>query len=133
MQRRWILAAALALATGCGGATYQMTGVGPAVGADGRVAVAVSEAGNRQLDLHVTHLLPPERLGREFEAYHVWVAPLGGSPQLLGRLEYDEEDRRGHLTAVTPHEGFRLIITSEPEQATGYPSGVAVFDQYIGS
>ena len=59
MRAHWITGAALALLVGCGGTSYQMTGVGPATGADAHLAIEETGAGNRQLQLQVSHLPPP--------------------------------------------------------------------------
>lgn len=123
---------ALAIA-GCGGGTsYVATGLGPALSADARIDVERTGA-NRQVSVSVQHLMPPERLGRDFSDYAVWIVPPGGTPIPAGRLDYDEGRRRGRLTTITPYENFRVLITAEPGIPMGVPSRAVVIAQDVAS
>jgi hypothetical protein len=123
---------ALVLAiAGCGGGqSYSVTGRGPALSADARIDVSPAGA-NRQVVVSVDHLLPPERLGRQFSTYTVWIVPPGGNPVPAGRLEYDRARRRGRLTTITPYEDFRVLVTAEPEMPLGAPSRAVVLSQDV--
>lgn len=123
---------ALAVAGCGGGSSYAATGLGPALSADARIDVVPTGA-NRQVSVSVQHLMPPERLGRDFSDYAVWIVPPGGSPIPVGRLDYDAGRRRGRLTAITPYENFRVLVTAEPGIPMGVPSRTVVIAQDVAS
>ncbi|HEY8429257.1 MAG TPA: anti-sigma factor [Sandaracinaceae bacterium] len=123
----------LAIASCGGGRSYVATGRGPALSADARIDVVPVSAGNRQVRVHVEHLLPPERLHEDFSTYSVWIVPPGGRPIPVGTLDYDRSSRRGQLVTVTPFERFRVLVTAEPNTRTGFPTGAVVIDQDVAS
>ena len=126
------LGLALSLAACGSGNDYVVTGQGPALSADARIQVDPISSGDRRLAVDVEHLLPPDRLG-DFSTYSVWVIPPGGHPVMAGRLDYDEDSRRGHIRTVTPFSTFRVIVTAEGEHGYGQPSGAVVIDQEVTS
>lgn len=130
------LAAAL-LVVGCGGAQhtrYDVAGRDLAPGANARIDVRHTPAGNRRVDLDVQWLPPPERLGPGLSAYTVWIVPPYERPIPAGRLEYDPASRRGRLTLVTPYTDFRIIIAAEaPGEALAYPSEHVVVERDVAT
>lgn len=110
----------------CGGASsYELKGRTTAPGTDGQVVVERIEGGNKLVSLSLDHLVPPSRLGPGLQIFAVWfVGPTGA--QLAGQLLYDEDTRRGHLSATTPMGKFKLMVTAEKGPGATKPGDVVV-------
>lgn len=110
------------LALACGADTYDSAGTNRAVGTDAEISVSDDGAGNHQLGLEVRHLLPPGRMAEGAQFYVVWSVPEGGTPQHIGSLDYDAEDRLGTLETLTPYKVFEVLVTAERERLPRSPS-----------
>ncbi|MDZ4696625.1 MAG: hypothetical protein SGI86_15885 [Deltaproteobacteria bacterium] len=117
------LATVPAFLGGCGGAnSYTAPGVGPAAGSDVNIEVEDTDMGNRKVTVEIDHLPPPERVAEGTSVFAVWVTADDGSPQRLGTLQYDEDDRKGVCIGNTPLESFSLIVTAEESESVTEPS-----------
>jgi len=121
------------LLSACGGtAEFPLVGSSRAPGADGTVQIEQIEGGNRLVTIGVTNLLPPARLGRGLTTYVVWF---DGNNQTLkaGTLQYDDDNREGHMMATTPMASFTVKITAERNANVGSPSDVVVASRRVAS
>jgi len=117
---------------GCGGPDkYVLTGTERTAGTDGELTVEDLE-GNRMIEIDLEHLPPPSRVSEGATVYVVWVKPGNGTPAMAGRLDYDEDDRTGHMRATTPETRFELLITAERNGSVASPSDIVVARQRVG-
>jgi hypothetical protein len=117
------LAAVPAFLGGCGGAnSYTAPGVGPAAGSDVNIDVEETDMGNKLVKVEIEHLPPPERVAEGTSVFVVWLTADDGSPQRLGLLQYDEDDRKGVGGGTTPLESFSLMVTAEESESVTEPS-----------
>jgi len=121
-----VLAAALAAAPaflgGCGGSnSYTVAGVGTAAGADINIEVEDTDMGNKMVKIEVENLPPPERVAEGTSTFVIWLTAEDGSPQRLGILQYDEDDRKGVGGGTTPLESFTVTVTAEESESATEP------------
>ncbi len=117
------LAVVPAFLGGCGGAnSYTAPGVGPAAGSDVNIDVEETDMGNKEVKIEITHLPPPDRVAEGASVFAVWATSDDGSPQLLGTLMYDDDERKGEFVGRTPLESFSLTVTAEESASVTEPS-----------
>ncbi len=116
---------------GCGGTrSYVVTGSDRTVGTDAELEVK-KDGANFAITLDVENLPPPGRVSDGAEVYSVWLRPEGQATLLLGQLNYDEDDREGHLETTTPHESFEILVTAEQTAQAASPSEMVVIRQRV--
>lgn len=125
----FVLAAALSLSA-CGGTSYMIQGQGSFIGADIQVDVN-EEGGARLVEVEVTNLVPPDRVGENITQYVMWIAPIGGAPVRAANIVYDAGNRRGRATATFPDAQFNVIVTAEPDGTPSIPSTNVVAEQRV--
>jgi len=117
---------------GCGGPDeYAIVGTARAAGADGLIQVEEIEGGNRLVTVELDHLPPPARLGEGMRAYVVWFVGNGQTPVKAGQLDYEEDARRGSMSATTPLSSFEVRVTAETNPNAASPSDVVVADRRV--
>ena len=117
--------------TGCGGTrSYVLAGTDRTVGTDAELEVK-KDGANFAVTLDIENLPPPGRVSEGAETYAVWLRPEGQATLLLGQLNYDEDDREGHLETTTPHETFELLVTAERSAQAASPSEMVVLRQRV--
>jgi len=132
-SRRMILQVVLALVVGvaglaCGGTRqFALQGSNQAPGADGVVRIDRQEGGNFLVSVTTTNLLPPARVDGSLTTYVVWFQPTDQTPQRVGVLAYDEENRSGEMTATTASTSFQVVISGEASADAATPSDNVVF------
>ncbi|MEM1416945.1 MAG: hypothetical protein AAGH15_18755 [Myxococcota bacterium] len=115
----------------CGGTrSYELVGTDRTVGTDANLEVA-KDGANFKIKLDVENLPPPARVSESATTYLVWLRPEGQAILLLGQLNYDDDDREGHLETTTPHEVFELIVTAESDPAAASPNETVVLRQRV--
>jgi hypothetical protein len=110
----------------CGGPSeYVLTGTARSAGTDGMMIVE-DTGGNHMVTVELEHLPPPSRVSSQGQHYVVWIKPKGGTPHVVGQLDYDEDERIGRMTATAPHAQFELIISVERVMTVSHPSEIVV-------
>jgi hypothetical protein len=127
-----LLFAPLAFVVGCSqGNKYAVKGNAPAEGADATIRVKQTDTGNQQLQVKLEHLPPPQRLRGDLSEYVVWVIPPDGEPIHAGILTYDEKDREGKLSTITPYRQFDVKVTAEAQPRPDKPGDVVIVERGI--
>jgi hypothetical protein len=117
---------------GCGAdGRYVVIGTARAQSASGTVEVDELDAGSTQVSIHLEHLYPPNRLGRNLTRYGVWFVPPTGTPIYGGELKFDRDERTGDLTATSPFRKFSVRVTGEPQDRSPAPSQFEIATQEI--
>jgi hypothetical protein len=120
------LALLTATALGGCGTTVEMRPTTMNPGSEGKVTARRGAHGNTALTVAVDHLPPPGALGPGLNTYVVWLRPAGSRDFVnMGQVQIDD-DRRGRLTTVTPHEDFFILVTGEAAATTSRPSSYVV-------
>ena len=96
------------------------------------VTVRVNKTDLREVSLHVEHLAPPRRIDPTMREYVAWIAVPGHGTAKLGRLDYDEDHRRGDLLATSAYDKFEVILTLESDPSSTMPSDRVVLRQIVG-
>jgi hypothetical protein len=110
-----------ALLSGCGGGVVPFTGSERVVGADGEARWEEIAGGAVLVELEMTNLPPPNRVGNGLMTYVVWFIPAGGQATRVGALEYDADDREGHMTATNVSKQFQVLVTAESSASVSSP------------
>ena len=118
---------AFAMLAACGGTQYVVQGQEHAAGADAQINVDQQDSGNYLVSLQVHNLLPPARLAEDLATYVVWFQPPEQTPQRMGQLAYDAEERSGSMTATTANATFQVIVSGEAAPDVPSPSEHVVF------
>lgn len=124
------LAAALFLSA-CGPTVYQIRGAPRMPGVDGTMQVDDGPGTNRTVTVNLSHLAPPDRMASGHAHYGVWFREPNGRSVYAGHLEYDRDDRHGHLSATTPLHTFEVIVTIERREHPTGPSTHVVIRQRV--
>jgi len=119
---RHVLSFVALLALACGADTYDSQGSNLARGTDAEISVSDDDSGNHRLHVEIRHLPPPARLEPGHQFFVVWSIPEGSTPQHVGTLNYDEDDRFGELETLTPYKDFEVLVTVEKERLPATPS-----------
>ncbi len=110
----------------CGGPSeFVLTGTARSAGTDGMMIVE-DTGGNHMVTVELEHLPPPDRISQGGQHYAVWIKPKGGTPHMVGELDYDPDERVGRMTATAPHADFELMISVERVMTVSHPSEVLV-------
>lgn len=110
---------------------YVVIGTARAQSAGGTIEVDDLAGDSTQVSVHLEHLYPPNRLGRNLTRYGVWFVPPTGTPVWGGELKFDREERTGDLTATSPFRRFTVRITAEPADRSAVPSQALIIAQEI--
>ncbi|MBO6935471.1 MAG: anti-sigma factor [Deltaproteobacteria bacterium] len=117
----------------CGGPSeYVLTGTARSAGTDGMMIVE-DTGGNHMVTVELEHLPPADRISQGGQHYVVWIKPKGGTPHVVGELDYDPDERIGRMTATTPTSEFELIISVERTMTVSHPSEVLVVKKNTAS
>lgn len=117
-------------ATGCGGPIrLAARGTAQAPGVDAAITVAEPQGGARVIQVVLTNLLPPNRLGSDLTRYVVWLVPQG-QPAVLGAfVTYDADERRGNAQLSAAYPEFEVVVSAEAATPTMTPSEHVVVRQ----
>ncbi|HUK53396.1 MAG TPA: OmpA family protein [Candidatus Binatia bacterium] len=86
-----------------------------------------AKAGATSIEVSVSNLPPPSKLGAEFLTYVLWVVTPDGRTGNTGEILTDKNGQ-GKLRATTPAQTFCLIVTAEPYFAVRVPSEMVVLE-----
>ncbi len=125
------LALALLTTTACGPQSYSLRGTPKAAGADGKLELEKTDAGNYMLNLEVEHLAPASRIEAGKKTYLAWLITEEKAPVKLGKLAYDSDDREGKMVATTMEKAFIFRVTAEEGSDADAPSGAVIFEQTV--
>lgn len=118
-------------ATACGPQSYSLRGTPKAAGADGKLELEKTDAGNYMLNLEVEHLAPAKRIEAGKKVYLGWLVTEEQPPVKLGKLAYDSDDRTGVMVATTTEKAFIFRVTAEEGMDAASPSGAVIFEQTV--
>lgn len=118
-----VLAAALAVMSGCAGAKVNLSASPSMPAAEGSAQFRATKNDNTNIDLRVKHLAHPEKLTPPASSYVVWTkANKDATPQNIGALKVDK-NLDGSLQTETPMHSLELFITAEPSGQATQPTG----------
>src|SRR5688572_28438074 len=83
--------------------------------------------GITKVEVEVSGLIEPTKLGAEFLTYVLWVVSPEGRFSNVGEIQLDNS-RRGKLKATTPLQTFSLFVTAEPYFAVRQPCEMLVME-----
>jgi outer membrane protein OmpA-like peptidoglycan-associated protein len=86
-----------------------------------------AKTGATTIQISVTGMTPPSKLGAEFLTYVAWIVTPDGRTGNTGELIIDKNGE-GKLNATTPAQTFSLIVTAEPYFAVRLPSEMVVLE-----
>jgi outer membrane protein OmpA-like peptidoglycan-associated protein len=86
-----------------------------------------AKTGATTIQISVTGMTPPSKLGAEFLTYVAWIVTPDGRTGNTGELLIDKNGE-GKLSATTPAQTFCLIVTAEPYFAVRLPSEMVVLE-----
>ncbi len=112
---------------------YKLDAEAPTYAAQAKIRVKVNKTENREVDVVVEHLAPPQRIPGGYHGYAVWFRVPGHGVTKAGVLDYNEKRRRGALEATTPHEKFEVLITLEQSPAAQAPGSVVIVRKIVGA
>jgi len=92
-------------------------------------ATVQANKGVTKVEVSVTGLAEPSRLGTEFLTYVLWVVSPEGRFSNVGEIQLD--NARGKLKATTPLQTFSLFVTAEPYFAVRQPSEMVVMENEL--
>jgi outer membrane protein OmpA-like peptidoglycan-associated protein len=119
---------AIGFTVGGGSTKVSLKGTELATGANGEAKVqAKAKAGLTNIEVTVTGLTPPSRLGAEYLTYVLWAVTPEGRTGNAGEILVNK-DGEGKLSATTPAQTFSMIVTAEPYFAVRMPSEMVVLD-----
>lgn len=133
MRRRsmMLLPCLLALTLPACASRYTVDTEAPAYAAQAKIKVKVNKTDNREVEIRVDHLAPPARIDAGLRSYVVWIAVPGHGVTKAGVLDYNEKQRRGKLTATTPHPKFEVFISLESNPRAAQPSEQLVLRKLV--
>lgn len=115
------------MAPGCARSTTQEMVSGPGVPASqGTISATKADNGNTNVSVRVKHLAPPSKVASDATVYVVWVQARNAAKQSVGALRLDS-NLEGHLSTVTPHRRFLVMVTPEPSGQVAQPTHEPVF------
>lgn len=82
------------------------------------------------IEVAITGLMQPTKLGTEFLTYVLWAASPEGSTGNLGEVIIDKAGQ-GKLSASTPFQTFSVFVTAEPYFSVHQPSELVVLENDI--
>jgi outer membrane protein OmpA-like peptidoglycan-associated protein len=113
-----------------GGSTrvnFKNTGLMPQVAGDAKVD---AKPGVTKVEVNLTGLSAPMKLGAEFLAYVLWAVSPDGRAINLGGIPFDNNGN-GELKATTQLQSFSLFVTAEPYSAVRQPSEVVILENEV--
>ena len=113
---------------GGGGTTIDLNGTGLASGSG--EAKVEAKKGITNIEVKVTGLASPNKLGTEILTYVVWVVSPDGRASNVGELITNERGE-GNLKATTQLQTFSLFVTAEPYFAVRQPSELVVLENQV--
>jgi outer membrane protein OmpA-like peptidoglycan-associated protein len=94
------------------------------------VATVEAKQGVTNVEVDITELVEPSKLGTEFLTYVLWAVSPEGRSNNLGEIQLDKSGR-GKLKATTPFQTFSLFVTAEPYFAVRQPSELVVMENEL--
>jgi hypothetical protein len=132
-MKRLLCLVALSLAVpGCA-SRYKLDANAPTYAAMAKIRVKVNKTNNREVEITIEHLAPPQRIPGGYRGYAVWFRVPGHGVVKAGLLDYNEKKRRGKLEATTPHEKFEVLITLEQDTSVQQPSNMVIVNKIVGA
>lgn len=98
-------------------------GSSPAIpAAQGDARVRITQNGNTEVKLRISHLAPPGRIVSGAEVFVVWLRGQGPGDEVrnLGALKVNDK-LNAKFTATTPMKSFDMFITCEQSQTVTLP------------
>jgi outer membrane protein OmpA-like peptidoglycan-associated protein len=89
-----------------------------------------SKAGRLQVNVSLSKLNSPKRIGPQYLTFVLWAITPEGRPQNLGEIVADEYGKSS-LDVTTDLQAFGLIVTAEPYFAVTRPSDEVVAENII--
>lgn len=89
-----------------------------------------SKNGRLQINIDISKLGPPSRIGPQFLTYVLWAITPEGRAQNLGEIVPDGNGKSG-LDVTTDLQAFGLIVTAEPYFSVTRPSNEVVAENII--
>jgi outer membrane protein OmpA-like peptidoglycan-associated protein len=117
---------AIGYKVGGGSTKVDLNGTELMAQAGGEAKVQAKE-GTTSIQVTITGLVPPSKLGSEFLTYVLWVVTPDGRTGNTGEILIDKNGA-GKLNATTPAQTFSLIVTAEPYFAVRIPSEMVVLE-----
>ncbi len=117
-------------AAGCAN-RYKVDTEPPTYAGKAKLKVSVNRDNNRELDVEVDHLAPPNRIDPNLKGYAVWIKVPGHAITKAGILDYSDRRRRGTLKATTPHPKFEVIVSLESDLSTAAPSNQVILQKLV--
>ncbi len=125
--------AVVAALSACGPLKYEIKGTPLATGADAVITADVKkDQAMTMLEVKAENLPPPDRVMSGASTFVVWQRKDSDANwSRIGKLIYEDEPRRGQLTATVPELSFEVQITAEREDAPEAPATDVVFFQKV--
>jgi outer membrane protein OmpA-like peptidoglycan-associated protein len=117
---------AIGFPVGGGGVKVDLKGTELMTQANGEAKVEAKQA-KTNIEVSVTGLDQPTKLGAELLTYVVWVVTPDGRTGNLGEL-IANKNGEAKLNATTPAQTFSLIVTAEPYFAVRLPSEIVIME-----
>ena len=115
---------AIGFPVGGGGIKVDLKGTDLMTQANGEGKVEAKQ-GKTNIEVFVTGLEQPTKLGAEFLTFVLWVVTPDGRTGNLGEL-IANKNGEAKLNATTPAQTFSLIVTAEPYFAVRLPSEIVI-------
>jgi len=115
---------AIGFPVGGGGVKVDLKGTELMTQANGEGKVEAKQ-GKTNIEVSVTGLEQPTKLGAEFLTFVLWVVTPDGRTGNLGEL-IANKNGEAKLNATTPAQTFSLIVTAEPYFAVRLPSEIVI-------
>ncbi len=131
---KYPLALLALIVVACGGPLkYTVASTPLAPGADARIVADVNQAEQQtQLEVELSNLPPPDRVGAGKKAYVGWFRKDAKAPWArIGGLNYDDGGRAGKLHGSVPEAEFDFELTAEEDSAPVSPSPEVVLAKRI--
>ena len=112
-----------------GSTTVDMKGTDLMPDIKGRARVD-SKAGRLQINVDLTRMGPPSKIGPQFLTYVLWAITPEGRANNLGEIVPDESGKSS-VDVTTDLQAFGLIVTAEPYFSVTRPSNEVVAENVI--
>jgi len=117
---------AIGFPVGGGGVKVDLKGTELMTQANGEAKIEAKQA-KTNIEVSITGLEQPTKLGAEFLTYVIWVVTPDGRTGNLGEL-IANKNGEAKLNATTPAQTFSLIVTAEPYFAVRLPSEIVIME-----
>lgn len=125
----------LLLLVACGGPLkYNVASSPKAPGADAKIVADVKKDQNQTLlEVDIQNLAPPSRVSEGTKHYVAWYRKNDSTQWMrLASVKYDEDSRKGKLSASAPETSFDFEVSAEKEDGPASPSSEIIFSQRVG-